>query len=463
MKRKILTAAFFSMSLVLTAGLTANAIEPGPETRQTAPAQALDEKPAAKEAASTASDTTESMKTDASPMVTPEAAQENIAEAIVAQPTSELQIPVANEEADQPRDYIVIKHDTLWDISAKLLKDPFKWPEIWKKNPQLKDPNLIHPGNILRIWPNGKVELVGQKESQPVATIDTTGTVEKQRPEDMPVVSLEPQEETVVVLEPQAENGKAGANGAAAAPLDQQAASLTAPAVQSFSAAALEHQGFVSEKSISESGAIAASRDGQNYMQSGDIVFISLKNSALNHDSFKIGDMFTIFQVGQKMVHPVTEKKLGHLIDILGSLEITGTDKVMAGKIIKSYKEIPVGARIRPYTETIKKIEITKAETTIDSVVVGSLESKDYMSAGDVIYIDKGVKSGIRQGNVLDIYKKSNKAMDPFEGKKFVLPPVKVGQLIVASVNDVTSACIVIQTSAGINPGDIVRSEPTKK
>lgn len=473
MKREILTAALLSTGLLFAAGLTANAVESGSETRQPDQTQAPTDKPATSQESSTNPAAPQSQKKEETPSTNPMVTTGNSTGAIDEQTTSKLLIPAIDKKAGQPRDYIVVKHDTLWDISANILKNPFKWPEIWKRNPQVTNPNLIHPGDILRLWPNGKVELLGHKESQVIQTTESakntkateaTETTERQRPEDMPVVSLEPQEDKIVVLEPQAENGKAVANGAAPKPINKPVAASTAPAVKIFSAAALERRGFVSEKTIKESGAIAASRDGQYYMNNGDMVYISLKDSALMRESFKAGDKFTIFQVGQKMVHPVTEKKLGNLIEIMGSLVITGTDKIIAGKIDRSFKEIPAGARIRPYTETVKEIEITKTVAIIDGIIVGSLDAHDFISAGDVIYIDIGVKSGLKQGNVLDIYKKSTKAVDPFKGDKFLLPPLKVGALIVASVDEETSACIVMQTTnAGINPGDIVRSKPTNE
>jgi len=47
---------------------------------------------------------------------------------------------------DHPQRYVVVKGDTLWDISGLFLKYPWHWPDIWHVNPQIESPHLNLPG-----------------------------------------------------------------------------------------------------------------------------------------------------------------------------------------------------------------------------------------------------------------------------------------------------------------------------
>jgi len=57
----------------------------------------------------------------------------------------------AELRGDHPNTYVVRKGDTLWDISARFLKQPWLWPEIWQANPQVHNPHLIYPGDVLNL------------------------------------------------------------------------------------------------------------------------------------------------------------------------------------------------------------------------------------------------------------------------------------------------------------------------
>lgn len=47
-------------------------------------------------------------------------------------------------------EYTVTKGDSLWDISVRAYQDGYQWLEIAQAN-NLTQPNLIHPGNVLKI------------------------------------------------------------------------------------------------------------------------------------------------------------------------------------------------------------------------------------------------------------------------------------------------------------------------
>jgi hypothetical protein len=58
---------------------------------------------------------------------------------------------------DHPDTYTVVKGDTLWDISARFLKSPWVWPEVWHANPHIENPHLIYPGDLVSlIYLDGK-------------------------------------------------------------------------------------------------------------------------------------------------------------------------------------------------------------------------------------------------------------------------------------------------------------------
>jgi hypothetical protein len=63
--------------------------------------------------------------------------------------------------ADHPDEYIVVRGDTLWDISAKFLDQPWQWPAIWHANQQIQNPHLIYPGDKLSlVYIDGSPRLV---------------------------------------------------------------------------------------------------------------------------------------------------------------------------------------------------------------------------------------------------------------------------------------------------------------
>ena len=97
-----------------------------------------------------------------------------------AQDSLSTSVPLTSPEAPQDATYIIKPGDTLWDLAFHFLSDPFKWPLIWNANPYIKNPDLIYPGNSLRI-PGRNESFAGQKpidtNAEPVMVSQTRGAI----------------------------------------------------------------------------------------------------------------------------------------------------------------------------------------------------------------------------------------------------------------------------------------------
>ena len=83
-----------------------------------------------------------------------------------------------------PDSYIIKKGDTLWDLAAEWLDDPYLWPQIWDENRYILDSHWIYPGDPLVIpgrpnvvpddGPPAVAQLPDPDPTPPPQVIDTT-------------------------------------------------------------------------------------------------------------------------------------------------------------------------------------------------------------------------------------------------------------------------------------------------
>src|SRR3989338_8136830 len=330
----------------------------------------------------------------------------------------------------QPDDgeYTVKEGDTLWDISHSFLKDPFKWPGIWKANPFIINPHLIYPGNKIRFGPACP---------EVVESVVPEGlTVEKMQKLEEPLQPAEqPKEALAKVEEP-----------ALPPPPEEKPILQPIPKIVKVSSDIMQRHGLISAKDMEGNGMIIGSKIEGLLLSQGDIVYISLIKGTEVTD----GDKFIIFTTTGEVKHPVTEKPIGFLTDTLGVLEVIKVEKggVIAARIEKSYKEVLKGAKLKSYEPPVKEVAVKKTEKIVEGLIIESMEGKVGSAENDMVYLDKGKNSGLDVGNIMNIFRPTVTVNDPMskEKKTITLPPIELGRLVIIRVEDDTSTAFITKS-----------------
>ncbi|HHL39354.1 MAG TPA: LysM domain-containing protein [Deltaproteobacteria bacterium] len=320
----------------------------------------------------------------------------------------------------------VVKGDTLWDISARYLGDPWAWPRLWKRNPAIENPHLIYPGDIIRISTES-MEVVGRAERETVV---------------LPTIELPPAppaEEVVVVLEPEPE--PEALEGAI-----EEETVLVGPELRTA--------GFITTRDLAASGTVVRAREHKELIYGGDTVYISLGEG----EEASVGDRYTLFEVGRDVSHPVTGRYMGHIIEIVGSVVVTSVyDDTVEAEVAESFREFRAGTRLRPYERPPSRVRLVEAEGGVTGYVVASYGGIGEMSHGDLVFLDKGRLDGLDAGNVLTVFRASEKARDPsgVHGT-MTLPPRELGSIIVVRTAEKTSTGLITRSLQPIHRGDLV-------
>ena len=333
-------------------------------------------------------------------------------------------------KANAPTSYVVVKGDTLWDISETFLDFPWLWPEIWELNPEIENPHLIYPGDIIAIvWRDGQQYLTNNGRGTPVGT-NSSGTVGVREISPDGTIKLSPQ-------------------------VRQYSVEDSIPAIPRAAIAAfLSKNRIVTEAEMDAAPYIIAGNEGRIVIGQGDTVFIR-GNWDANVTAWDI------FRKGKAVIDPKTQEFLGFEAMSLGGGNVGNSENGIAEfEISKSYENIRIGDRLLQSEEAV--IAANYMPSAPDSAVSGSILRVDggvnYVGQYDVVMINLGARDGLTEGNVLKITRNGDVVKDPITGEKVKLPSYEIGVMMVFKTFEKLSYGLVMKATSTISIGDYVTS-----
>ncbi len=327
-----------------------------------------------------------------------------------AAPTAQLIRP------DAPMNYTVKRGDTLWDIAAVFLKDPWFWPEIWQINPQVENPHLIYPGDVLSLayGANGDARVSISQYSgarlQPRLRSETL---------DGPIDTI---------------------------PFSAIAAFLTKPTI-------------LSKEQALAAPHILAFRDHHMIGGTGHEIYVKDLNGSLNQS-------YVVMHVGDP-IHDIDSKDiLGYHAAYVAYAVVEVPGDVTKAMLTEGAREALEGDRlISQEGDTALNFTPHAPTTNIDGQIISVADDADQIGPYQVVVLNRGATHGLAPGAVLaidqqgalvhDKYRDRPWGKDP-RGEKIRLPYERAGTLIVFKVFENMSYGLVIGARAPMRVADRV-------
>lgn len=310
---------------------------------------------------------------------------------------------------DAPEHHVVVPGDTLWGIAAKFLKDPFRWPELWKMNAeQVRNPHRIYPGQVLVLDRSGESPTMrfGQ-----VVKLSPAVRAEIP-PKEIPAIPAH-------IIEP----------------------FLSQPLV-------VDVGGFVGAPRL------VATQENRVFTGAGDLVYASA-----NADPAV--PLWYVYRPGRPLKDPETGETLGIEAVFLGSARPAGpAAEVLPLEIVSSKQEIGRGDYLTPAERPTFLSYVPRApERPIEGRVIMIYGGVGEAAVNSIVSLSRGKADGLEIGHVLAIYRKGRTLTQRFEDDRpqtYTLPDERIGLAFVFRVFERVSYALITAANRPVWEGDRV-------
>ena len=314
---------------------------------------------------------------------------------------------------NHPQQYEVVKGDTLWGIAGRFLNLPWKWPEIWHANPQINNPHLIYPGDIISlVYIDGQPRLMVNRGQG--------GTIRLS-----PTVRTTPMAEAIPTI-----------------PLEAINAFLNAGRILD-DADALEAAPYIIG---GEAESVVAGAGNKVYAR-GEV-----DESVPAYGLYRRGKAYT---------DPQTGEFLGLHAQEIGNVQVLATEGDITTLMVnRSRQEVRIGDRLLETEERAVSSTFfpSDPENDIDGLILDVPNGVTQIGQYDVVILNKGARDNLKEGNVLAIYKTGELVRDRIQNERVRLPDERAGLLMVFRVYDRMSYGIVLNAQRQLAIMDKVRN-----
>lgn len=330
-------------------------------------------------------------------------------------------IPESELSATAPAQYTVRRGDTLWAISGKYLKRPYRWPELWGMNrEQIRNPHLIYPGQILYLHhANGRAWL----SSSPASADGST-------------VRLSPHTRV------------SGQDGDAIS-------SIPSAAIEPF----LTQPIVVDEETLATPARIFSLPEGRVYLGKGENAYARGLPAG---EGGQAGTEWQAYRPVRPLKDPVTGSVLGYEADFLGTLRVvraaTGPQAVTKMEVLSSKEEMGVGSQLMPLPPRVPVRYVPHApEGDVRGAVAKVTGGVRFGGTDQVVVLNIGSQQGLEPGHVLSLARAGALVKDATAGNEAVqLPAERYGLAFVFRVFPHVAYALVTDASNAVEVGDSV-------